>query len=66
MSRRRRSGFDADSIRQLKIAFILLVGFSGTMMGIYGGGPLELIILTTVVGIVAGMVLLWYFSWLTN
>jgi len=66
MSRGRRSGFDADSIRQLKIAFILLVGLSGTMMGVYGGGSLELITLTTIVGFVAGVALLWYFSWLTS
>ena len=58
-----RSALDATDIRRLKLGFVGLVGVSGTMMGVQAGGGLELIALTTLVGVLAGIALLWYLTW---
>ena len=62
----RQGALDADSLRRFKIGFVLLVGLSGTMMGLQGGGSPAVIALTTVTGLLAGWALLWYLTWVAR
>lgn len=62
----RRGAVDADARKRLKIGFLLLVAFSGTMMGVQGGGSWPLVVVTTLVGLLVGWLLLWYLAWITG
>ncbi|MFP8955935.1 hypothetical protein ACLI4Y_04345 [Natrialbaceae archaeon A-CW3] len=66
MVRPRQSALDADSLRRMKIGFVLLVGLSGGMMAIQGGAPPLVIGLATLTGLLAGGALLWYLTWVAR
>ncbi|MFP9191746.1 hypothetical protein [Natronosalvus vescus] len=66
MARPRRSALDSESLRRMKVGFVLLVGLSGGMMALQGGASLLVIGLATLTGLVAGGALLWYLTWVAR
>lgn len=55
-----------ESRRRLKAGFVLLVGVSGTLIAIQGGASLPVLAAATLIGLVAGGVLLWYLTWIAG
>ncbi|RQG91294.1 hypothetical protein EA462_04720 [Natrarchaeobius halalkaliphilus] len=69
-SRRSDSRFGGDDgrtgRRRLGVAFVVLVGLSGTTMALQGGASPSTVGLATAVGLIAGGALLWYLIWMTR
>jgi membrane associated rhomboid family serine protease len=51
---------------QLKLGFVLVVAASGVLIGVWAGGSVEKVLGGGLGGLVLGVVLAWYLSWLAG
>lgn len=51
---------------RLQAGFVVLVGLSGGLMALFGGGSVLVVGASTVGGLVVGGCLLWYLRWIVR